>query len=213
MRRGKRRMTPSSLFKFDLPYWQTHSLVAGVDEAGRGPLAGPVVAAAVIFPKCRITHLADSKLLTADQRGHAYRVIQREAYAIGVGIVSHEDIDRLNILQASYMAMRQALAQLVHQPAHILVDGYPIPMSSYSQTGVFQGDSKSASIAAASIVAKVTRDCLMEAMDRQYPGYGFAQHKGYGTPDHLATLRRLGPCTIHRRSFQPVALRYARSEN
>jgi ribonuclease HII len=206
-------MASSSLFKFDLPYWQTHTLIAGVDEAGRGPLAGPVVSAAVILPRCRIPHLADSKLLTHEQRVSAYQVIQREAYAIGVGVVPHDEIDRLNILQATYKAMRLALAQLVLQPSHVLVDGYPIPTSSYSQTAIFQGDAKSASIAAASIVAKVTRDCMMEAMDREYPGYGFAQHKGYGTPEHLQTLHRLGPCKIHRRSFQPVTRQYARIEN
>jgi ribonuclease HII len=197
-------MSASSLFKHDLPFWLKHGLVAGVDEAGRGPLAGPVVAAAVILPKCRIPHLADSKLLTPEQRVKAYRHIQRHAYAIGVGIVPHHEIDRVNILQATYIAMRQALADLVVRPVHVLVDGYPIPRGPLSQTGIFDGDAKSACVAAASIIAKVTRDCVMEAWDREYPSYGFKQHKGYGTPDHLEALERLGPCAIHRRSFHPV---------
>jgi ribonuclease HII len=194
----------SSLFKFDFPFWQSYRLVAGVDEAGRGPLAGPVVAAAVILPKCQIPHLNDSKVLTPERRAQVYRVIQREAYAIGVGIVKNEEIDRLNILQATYVAMRLALADLIMRPFHVLVDGYAIPRGPESQTGIIDGDAKSASIAAASIVAKVTRDCLMEAMDRDYPVYGFKQHKGYGTPDHLDALGRHGPCAIHRRSFRPV---------
>ena len=200
----RKTRSPLPLFRFDLPYWESFQCIAGVDEAGRGPLAGPVVAAAVILPKCRITYLSDSKLLTPDQRVQAYRVIQREALAIGVGVVPHDEIDRINILQASYVAMRLALSQLILQPLHILVDGFPIPLSPYSQTGIIGGDAKSASIAAASIVAKVTRDCIMEAMDREYPAYGFKQHKGYGTRDHVAALNRLGPCAIHRRSFQPV---------
>ena len=205
-RRGDQRRRPSSssLFKFDLAYRQRYSQVAGIDEAGRGPLAGPVVAAAVILPNCRIPYLADSKLLTPDQRVDVYRLIQRHAYAIGVGMVAHDEIDRINILQATYAAMRLALAQLMIRPSHLLVDGYPIPMSPYSQTGIFGGDCKSASIAAASIVAKVTRDCIMESWDREYPAYGFRQHKGYGTPGHLDVLIRLGPCAIHRRSFRPV---------
>jgi len=202
-RRRKTRL-PHPLFRFDVSFWESFGLIAGVDEAGRGPLAGPVVAAAVILPKCTISILADSKLLTPEQRVAVYREIQRQALAIGVGIVPHDEIDRLNILQASYLAMRLALSQLVMRPVHILVDGYPIPGSGYSQTGIFAGDRKSASIAAASIVAKVTRDCLMEALDRDYPGYGFKQHKGYGTREHIANLSRLGPCAIHRRSFQPV---------
>jgi ribonuclease HII len=204
MVRRVRRMRSSSLFKFDLPFWDKHGLVAGVDEAGRGPLAGPVVSAAVILPQCRIPDLADSKQLNPERRWAAYRLIQRQAYAIGVGVVSHDEIDRVNILQATYASMRLALADLIFQPEHVLVDGYVIPRGPRSQTGIIDGDTQSACIAAASIVAKVTRDCIMEAMDREYPGYGFKQHKGYGTPEHMSVLDRLGPCTIHRRSFRPV---------
>ena len=162
---------------------------------------GPVVAAAVILSSVRIPGLADSKVLTADQRVEVYRMIQQEAHAIGVGLVPHDEIDRINILQATYVAMRQALSNLVIRPAHILVDGYPLPRSGFAQTNVIDGDAKSACIAAASIVAKVTRDCIMEAMDRDYPAYGFKQHKGYGTRNHIEVLNRLGPCAIHRRSF------------
>jgi ribonuclease HII len=204
MRPQGRRRHSSTLFKFDIPYIQSRLCIAGVDEAGRGPLAGPVVAAAVILYPCRIAPLGDSKLLSAEERAVAYRAIQRNAHAIGVGVVFHDEIDRMNIRQASYAAMRLALADLIVQPAHVLVDGPPIPLSSYSQTGIIRGDAKSACIAAASIVAKVTRDCMMEAMDREFPAYGFKQHKGYGTPEHLDALRRHGPCRIHRRSFQPV---------
>src|SRR5882762_9771778 len=127
MARGRRRSKSSlSLFKYDSPFWKRYGLVAGVDEAGRGPLAGPVVAAAVILPLCRIPFLADSKLLSAERRFQVYRHIQRHAYAIGVGVVTHDEIDRLNILQATYAAMLQALDQLVIPPVHVLVDGYPI---------------------------------------------------------------------------------------
>jgi ribonuclease HII len=206
--RPAKRASSLALFRFDLPYRQSFTLIAGVDEAGRGPLAGPVVAAAVILPECKIPHLRDSKQLSHEQRCAVYRHIQRLAIAIGVGIVSHEQIDRINILQATYLAMHIALARLMIQPAHILVDGYPITKSPYSQTGVIDGDGKSASIAAASIIAKVTRDSIMESLDRVYPGYGFKQHKGYGTPEHLEQLDRLGPCAIHRRSFQPVGEKF-----
>jgi len=206
MARGRPRRAKSSLslFNFDTPYWYRYGLIAGVDEAGRGPLAGPVVAAAVILPRCRIPYLADSKLLSPARRFQVYRQIQRRAYAIGVGVVPHDEIDRLNILRATYSAMRQALGQLIIPPVHVLVDGYPIRGYTASQTGLIDGDAKSACIAAASIVAKVTRDCLMEALDRDFPGYGFKKHKGYGTREHLAVLDRLGPCAIHRRSFHPL---------
>jgi ribonuclease HII len=204
MGRG-RRSTSWMLFKHDRPFVERHGFVAGVDEAGRGPLAGPVVAAAVILPPdVRLPHLNDSKQLLPEARWSLYQRIQRTALAIGVGIVGHDEIDRINIFQASLAAMRWALAGLIIQPCHVLVDGFAIPSGPASQTGIIDGDAKSASIAAASVVAKVTRDCLMENLDRAYPGYGFKQHKGYATPAHLACLQALGPCPIHRRSFLPV---------
>jgi ribonuclease HII len=205
MSKSGRRSWP--LFKFDRPFRDQYGLIAGVDEAGRGPLAGPVVAAAVILPDgCNIPHLADSKLLSHEQRCVLYRWVQRSACAIGVGIVEHEEIDRLNIYWATFAAMRAALSQLIIRPLHTLVDGFKIPDGPASQTGIIDGDRKSASIAAAAIIAKVTRDCLMEHWDRQYPGYGFAQHKGYTTRLHLECLESLGPSPIHRRSFAPVRL-------
>ncbi len=208
-----RRRKSGSLFRFDRPFQKRYGWVAGVDEAGRGPLAGPVVSAAVILPfECKLPSLADSKLLSPKQRARLYRLIQRRALAIGVGVVDHDSIDRMNILQATYAAMRMALGRLVVRPDHILVDGYAIPQGPVSQTGIIDGDAQSACIAAASVVAKVTRDCLMEAWDRQYPDYGFRQHKGYGTPHHLATLKRLGPCSIHRRSFNPVHLALSKAQ-
>ena len=200
-----RRRAPRSLFPFDRPYLLKHGVIAGVDEAGRGPLAGPVVAAAVILPdRCKLPHLNDSKQLSAAQRETLYPLIHRLALAIGVGIVEAAEIDRINIRQASFAAMRQALGRLSLTPVHVLVDGYPIPEGPASQTGIIGGDGQSAHIAAASIIAKVTRDALMLELDRRFPAYGFSRHKGYGTPDHLAALERLGPCPIHRRSFAPV---------
>jgi ribonuclease HII len=197
--------TSRHLFLFDRPYLARYQFVAGVDEAGRGPLAGPVVSAAVILPRsCRLPHLADSKLLSVGRRWALYRLIQRSACAIGVGVIPPEAIDQLNILQATYVSMRLALSQLIIPPDHVLVDGYPIPHGPASQTGVIDGDGRSACIAAASIVAKVTRDCLMEAWDAHFPDYGFKQHKGYGTRQHIEVLRRLGPCAIHRRTYSPV---------
>lgn len=204
MKRRGRKPKASVLFDFDAQHAQRGPWLAGVDEAGRGPLAGPVVAAAVIISPCAIPSLADSKLLTPQERFEAYRFIQRHALAVGVGIIFHDEIDRINIRQASFAAMRQALEHLVIRPSHVLVDGFPIPMSEYSQTAVVRGDARSACIAAASIVAKVTRDCMMDALDREFPAYGFRQHKGYGTPEHLDALRRLGPCRIHRTTFRPV---------
>jgi ribonuclease HII len=186
---------------------ERYRLIAGVDEAGRGPLAGPVVAAAVILPaRVKLPHLNDSKQLSAAQRNSVYRMIQCAALAIGVGVVESDEIDRINIRQASFAAMRLALARLVLTPWHVLVDGFCIPQGPPSQTGIIAGDQKSAHIAAASIVAKVTRDALMEGWDARLPAYGFKKHKGYGTPDHLSALRRFGPSPIHRQSFAPVRL-------
>ena len=202
-RRSNRRT--SKLFQFDRPYLERYGLLAGVDEAGRGPLAGPVVAAAVILPRsCRIPGLNDSKQLSAAQRNSIYRLIQRDALAIGVGLVDPSEIDRLNIRQASFSAMRLALGRLFLKPTHVLVDGCALPQGPASQTGITAGDTQSAHIAAASIIAKVTRDALMEWWDTRFPAYGFRIHKGYGTPQHLAALKRFGPSPIHRQTFAPV---------
>lgn len=181
------------------------SLIAGVDEAGRGPLAGPVVAAAVVLPaNCRLPGLADSKALTSLARSRLCEMIRKRAVSFGVASVDAPTIDRVNILQATYRAMREAVARLEPSPEFLLVDGWALPAAPVEQRALVQGDRICASIAAASILAKVTRDQMMEELDRQYPGYGFAQHKGYGTEEHLALLALLGPCPEHRRSFAPV---------
>ncbi len=181
-------------------------LVAGIDEAGRGPLAGPVVAAAVIVP-CDFTHAAldDSKKLTAPHRDEIYgELITDVRVQWAVAVVESEEIDRLNILRATHEAMRRALTALTTPPDHALVDGRPVHPFPIPQTALVGGDGLSFSIAAASVIAKVTRDRLMVAMDVQHPGYEFARHKGYGTALHLARLQAHGPCPIHRRSFFPV---------
>lgn len=180
-------------------------LVAGVDEAGRGPLAGPVVAAAVVLPRAlEISGIDDSKRLTPAKREELFGRINAEAVGVGVGIVSEKVIDEINILRATFRAMRDAVARLNRAPDHVLVDGDRIPDLEVPQTAIHRGDEKSAAIAAASIVAKVTRDRMLVEYDARYPGYGFARHKGYGTPEHIAALTRLGPCEIHRRSFRVV---------
>ncbi len=180
-------------------------LVAGVDEAGRGPLAGPVTAAAVILPRdLSIRGIEDSKKLTPEKREELYGLITREAIAFGVSSVSETIIDEINILRATQRAMREAVAGLGEPPDHVLIDGDVVPSLGFPQTAIHGGDETSTVIAAASIIAKVTRDRLLLKYDERYPGYGFAQHKGYGTPEHLAALTRLGPCEIHRRSFRTV---------
>lgn len=186
--------------------WQAGARhVAGVDEAGRGPLAGPVVAAAVVLPRdLSIRGIDDSKKLTAEKREELFGLINGEAVAVATGIVSESVIDEINILRATHRAMREALAGLTVTPDHVLVDGDPVPELGFPQTAINQGDSKSTAIAAASIVAKVTRDRMLLELDRKYPGYGFARHKGYGTREHISALMRLGPCEIHRRSFGVV---------
>ena len=186
--------------------------VAGVDEAGCGPLAGPVVAAAAMFPyqwltaglAAELRGLNDSKQLTEAQREDYFAVIQAHAeIRQAVAVVDVEMIDRLNIRQAAWRGMLQALDHLQPRPDHALVDGLRIKWLPYAQTALVRGDARSYSIAAASVLAKVTRDRLMLDYDRQYPGYGFAEHKGYGTPRHFEAIRRLGPCPIHRRTFAP----------
>lgn len=180
-------------------------LLAGVDEVGRGPLAGDVVAAAVILdPRRPIDGLADSKKLTEKQREYLYEKIQEHALCWAVGRASVEEIDRINILQASLLAMHRAVEQLTPQPEHVLVDGNKLPRWRYTAEAVIGGDDRVPSIAAASIIAKVTRDREMVQLDAMYPGYGLASHKGYSTLVHLEALTKLGASPIHRRSFAPV---------
>ena len=185
-------------------YTQGIQLIAGVDEVGRGPLAGPVVAAAVILPKaCKIPGLNDSKKIPKSKHKEIYEAVLQNAIAIGIGIKDNQVIDQVNIYEATKLAMMEAIGQLEPQPQHLLIDAMkldlPIP-----QTSIIKGDANSLSIAAASIVAKVTRDQMMEEFDREYPGYDFAQNAGYGTTKHLAGLDQLGVTPIHRRSFEPV---------
>ena len=179
------------------------SAICGIDEAGRGPLAGPVAAAAVILPRdCQILFLNDSKKLTEKRREELFVEIQEKAVSFGVGIVSPAVIDEINILQATYEAMRQAVEKLSVRPDVFLNDAVVIPgIDESRQVKIIKGDAKSVSIAAASILAKVTRDHMMEEYDRLYPEYGFAKHKGYGTKAHLDAVREHGMCPIHRRSF------------
>ena len=186
--------------------WGRGLWVAGVDEVGRGPLAGPVVAAAVILdPSIQIDGLRDSKLLTGRQRRRLAREIRLHALAFAVGQVGPRRIDVVNVLQATWYAMRAALARLRVPPGLVLVDGnLRIPGVTCTQRAIIAGDRRSASVAAASILAKVTRDTFMQRADRRYPEYGFRQHKGYGTAAHRDALARLGPCPIHRRSFHGV---------
>ena len=182
--------------------YESAGLICGIDEAGRGPLAGPVVAAAVILPKdCQILYLNDSKKLTARRRELLYEEIQEKALAVGVGVVSHTRIDEINILQATYEAMRQALNSLSRVPDLLLNDAVTIPEVQIRQIPIVKGDAKSVSIAAASVIAKVTRDRMMAEMNKDYPGYGFASNKGYGSASHIAALKAQGPCGIHRRTF------------
>jgi ribonuclease HII len=181
--------------------------VCGVDEVGRGPLAGPVVAAAVIMPpETLIEGLADSKRLTPLQRERIFEEIADMSLVCSVGVIDHESIDRMNILRASLMAMRKAVMDLRQAPDIILVDGnYPIPNVDQPQFTVVGGDRQCQSISAASIVAKITRDRIMDRYQAMFPSFSFSKHKGYPTPEHLEELREYGPTDIHRRSFKPVA--------
>ena len=180
----------------------SEGLIAGVDEAGRGPLAGPVVAAAVILhPGAEILGINDSKKLSEKKRETLYPEILDKAMAVGIGIVSAARIDEINILQATYEAMRKAVEGLCFSPDLLLVDAVTIPGLAVKQVPIIKGDAKSLSIGAASIVAKVTRGRLMRELDAIYPQYGFEGHKGYGTAAHIAALKEFGPCPVHRRSF------------
>jgi len=193
--------------------WQKgFTLVAGVDEAGRGPLAGPVVAAAVIFPSrwsesgvdARLHGLNDSKQLTESQREDFFAVLTAHPeIRFAVSVVDVETIDRINILQATHRAMNEALAQLQPRPEHVLVDGKPVRTMELPHTALVKGDARSYSIAAASVLAKVTRDRMMLEFHERWPAYGFAEHKGYGTEQHLAAIAAHGPCPIHRLTFAP----------
>ena len=185
-------------------YARGMELIAGVDEVGRGPLAGPVVAAAVILPKaCKIPGLNDSKKIPKSKHKEIYEAVLQNAIAIGIGIKDNHVIDQVNIYEATKLAMMEAIGQLEPQPQHLLIDAMRLDLP-ISQTSIIKGDANSLSIAAASIVAKVTRDQMMEEFDREYPGYDFAQNAGYGTAKHLAGLDKLGVTPIHRRSFEPV---------
>ncbi len=205
--------TPTDLLAYERTAWARGlRRVGGVDEAGRGPLAGPVVAACVCFdPELLASHphlfagLTDSKLLSAPRRSFYYeRLITTPGVLWSVARVEAEVIDRLNILRATHEAMRLAVVQLAPRPDQVLVDGLPVPGLPCSSVAIVKGDRLSLSIAAASVLAKVTRDRLMAELDGRHPGYGFLRHKGYPTRDHVEALRRLGPCAAHRRSFAPV---------
>ncbi len=188
--------------------------IAGIDEAGRGCLAGPVVAAAVILP-CKVEgnwkeQIMDSKLLSADKREYLFAFIQETAISCGVGIISNEIIDKVNILQSTKLAMKKAIDQLNPQPDSLLIDFLKLPDIPLIQKSIPHGDGLVFSIACASIIAKVSRDRMMKELDEEYPGYGFCKHKGYWTAEHITSLNRLGPSPIHRRTFQPIKGMYLR---
>jgi ribonuclease HII len=197
----------SRLCAFEQPLWDLgFTLVAGVDEVGMAPLAGPVIAAAVILrPGTRLCGVNDSKQLTPEERDALEPEIRACAVAVGIGRAEVEEIDRINIYQAGLLALRRAVVALAPRPQHLLVDARKLKDLDIPQQPIIKGDAKSITIGAASIVAKVHRDRLMADLDAQHPGYGFAHHKGYPTPEHLDTLEKLGACAIHRRSFTPVA--------
>ncbi|KAB2653878.1 MAG: ribonuclease HII [Verrucomicrobia bacterium] len=210
----KTHLNTTDRLQFEQELWlRKFTLVAGVDEAGRGPLAGPVVAAAVILPSTwansgldsRLVDLNDSKQLTETQRENFFQILTTHPDLLySIAIVDAATIDRINILQATHCAMKEALAQLQPQPQQVLVDGRPVKSMTLPQTALVKGDSRSYSIAAASVLAKVTRDRMMLEYEVKFPGYGFAVHKGYGVPQHLAAIEKLGPCPIHRMSFAPL---------
>lgn len=194
------------LLKYESELWALgFAFIAGVDEAGVGPMAGPVVAGAVVLPRdYKLRELDDSKRLDEVTREHLARQIKDDAVAWAIGVAEVEEIDELNIYHAGLLSMRRAVEGLNTSPGFLLVDARTIPDCSIPQRGIIRGDSLSASIAAASVIAKTTRDTMMLALDREYPGYGFAAHKGYPTPQHFDALRKLGASPIHRRSYRPV---------
>lgn len=189
------------LKRFEKEY-DAFSYICGIDEVGRGPLAGPVVAAAVILPKdCDILYINDSKQLSAAKREELFDIIMEKAISVGIGMMGPKVIDDINILQATYKAMQQAIQKLNPQPDILLNDAVTIPNVNIKQVPIIKGDAKSISIGAASIIAKVTRDRMMEEYENIYPGYGFASNKGYGSAEHIKALKELGPTEIHRASF------------
>jgi ribonuclease HII len=194
---------PAAPYRFEAQAWRTGlTRIAGVDEAGRGPLAGPVVAAAVVIaPDRRVRGVADSKVLPPERREELFALIHERAVAVGVGIVDHLTIDRINILEATRLAMDQALAALALIPELIITDFVSLRDCPCPQRNLVDGDARCASVAAASIVAKVTRDRLMRELDTEFPAYGFAKHKGYATAEHFEAIDRHGLCPQHRRSF------------
>lgn len=195
-----------AMYDYERQAWaEGLEIVAGVDEAGRGPLAGPVSVAAVILPhELKLSHLNDSKKLSPERREELFAEIQEKAVAIGTALVDAKTIDRVNIYQATINGMYEAIFSLKPEPKQVLVDAVPLAALTMPSRSIIKGDAKSASIAAASIIAKVTRDHLMDEYDKQYPEYGFAAHKGYGTAQHMEAIRKYGPCPIHRMSFEPL---------
>lgn len=190
-----------AMFEYEKQYPDC-KYIAGIDEVGRGPLAGPVVTCCIIMPKdIRIPYVNDSKKVTKKRREMLYDIIMEKAIAVSIGINDEKRIDEINILQATYEAMRQAINNLEVRPDILLNDAVTIPEVDIPQIPIIKGDAKSFTIACASIIAKVTRDRLMEDYDKEYPGYGFSKNMGYGTKEHTDALRKLGPCKIHRRSF------------
>lgn len=201
---------PQPDLSFELELWGRNlELIAGVDEAGRGALAGPVVAAAVVLPNMpdlaeRLSGVRDSKQMTAKARQQQAAVIHSSALFVSWGLATHQEIDEIGILPATRRAVCRALLEMQPQPEHLLIDHISVPEAGLEETILTKGDCRSLSIAAASVIAKVTRDGLMAAIDHEFPGYGFASHKGYGTARHRAALAAHGPCPVHRRTFAPL---------
>ena len=208
------RAAPPNLDQEDELLLQGHEFIAGIDEAGRGALAGPVVAAAVILPSRNhpiwLGLVRDSKQLSPGRRQLLFDLISREAVAVGVGRIGAQVIDSINILEATKMAMTKAVEGLRRQPSFLLIDSVTLRQCPTPQRGITGGDRRCSSIACASIVAKVTRDHIMKEFSESYPGYGFARHKGYGTREHILSLRQLGPSPVHRLSFAPLRMLSAR---
>ena len=203
---GKKSIAIVDKYHYEnLLFSEGYTFIAGVDEVGRGPLAGPVVAAAVILPKgYKLDALNDSKKLSEKKRDELYDIIMRDAVDVGVGIIDHLIVDQINIYQASKVAMCKALENLNNVPDHVLIDAVPLYDKYPKSTPLIKGDTLSSSIMAASIVAKVTRDRIMDQMAIKYPGYGFEKHKGYPTKYHLEKIKELGPCPIHRMTYKPL---------